>query len=350
MTRSSSWRTSSETCVTGCRPWRQPTAPWNEVGGALISIALTLCAVFVPSAFISGISGLFFTQFAVTIAASTVISCFVSLTLSPSLCAVLFKSHDGQDTPPAGVAGWLLQGGFARFNRGFEWVSTAYGNLTRRLVRALALGLAVYVGLIAFTGVLFSRMTGFIPEQDQGLLLTIIQLPPGATLARTEKVVMEATDIILTTPGIEHVAPFPGLDVTTSTVASNGGTIFVGLPSLYNHSIPGVTATSPREPLVSVLGLLALARRGATETDILDRGLRRLEREVAQLTAGQAGPQQTLRTSREATRSVDLRCVPAEAAPVSVRYPSHSMGYNIPQVRPVFTSRKCIHSWHHAVD
>jgi hydrophobe/amphiphile efflux-1 (HAE1) family protein len=217
----------------------------DEVGGALISIALTLCAVFVPTAFLSGISGLFFRQFAVTIAASTVISCFVSLTLSPTLCAVLFKPHDAHAAPQAGFARRLLHAGFDRFNRGFESLSAGYGNLTRRLVRAVAVVLAVYGALIGVAGIEFSRTpTGFIPEQDQGYLITVVQLPPGATLDRTEQVVKRAIDIILTTKGIEHVAPFAGLDATTFTVASNSGTIFSGLPSLYSHSLPGVTAST----------------------------------------------------------------------------------------------------------
>ena len=217
----------------------------DEVGGALISIALALCAVFVPSAFLSGISGLFFRQFAVTIAASTVISCFVSLTLSPALCAVLFKPHDAHVVSRAGFARRLLHKGFDCFNRSFEWLSGAYGSLTRRLVQGVAVVLVVYVGLIGLAGVEFSRTpTGFIPEQDQGYLITVVQLPPGASLARTEKVVKRAIDIILTTRGIEHVAPFAGLDAITSTVASNSATIFSSLPSLYNHSVPGVTANS----------------------------------------------------------------------------------------------------------
>jgi multidrug efflux pump subunit AcrB len=118
----------------------------DEVGGALISIALALCAVFVPSAFLSGISGLFFRQFAVTIAASTVISCFVSLTLSPALCAVLFKPHDAHVVSRAGFARRLLHEGFDCFNRSFEWLSGAYGSLTRRLVQGVAVVLVVYVG------------------------------------------------------------------------------------------------------------------------------------------------------------------------------------------------------------
>lgn len=217
----------------------------NEVGGALLSIALTLCAVFVPSAFLSGISGLFFRQFAVTIAASTVISCFVSLTLSPALCAVLFKSHEPHDASRAGFGQRLLHAGFDRFNRGFDKLSFGYGNVTRRLVRGLTVVLAIYVVLIGVTGFEFSRTpTGFIPEQDQGYLITVVQLPPGASLDRTEKVVRNAIDIILSTRGIEHVAPFVGLDATTLTVASNSGTIFSGLPSLYNHELPGVTANT----------------------------------------------------------------------------------------------------------
>ena len=217
----------------------------DEVGGALIAIALTLCAVFVPSAFISGISGLFFRQFAVTISASTVISCFVSLTLSPALCAALFKPRFVHDDAHANRAQRLLHAVFDRFNRGFERLSFGYGSLTRRFVRGGAIVLVVYVGLIAVAGLEFYKTpTGFIPEQDQGYLINIIQLPPGATLDRTEDVVRRATDIILGTRGIEHVAPFAGLDATTFTVASNTATIFAGLPSLYSHDVRGITANT----------------------------------------------------------------------------------------------------------
>jgi hydrophobe/amphiphile efflux-1 (HAE1) family protein len=215
----------------------------DEVGGALIAIALTLCAVFVPSAFLSGISGLFFRQFAVTIAASTVISCFVSLTLSPALCAVLLKPHDASHTNS--FIQRLVSAGFHRFNRGFENFSTSYGNFTGRLVRTVAVMLVIYVVLIGVAGLEFSRaQTGFIPEQDQGYLINILQLPPGSSLARTERVVKTGVDIILNTRGVEHVAPFAGLDATTLTVASNSATIFSGLPSLYNHDISGVSANS----------------------------------------------------------------------------------------------------------
>ena len=124
----------------------------DEVGGALISIALTLCAVFVPSAFLSGITGQFFRQFAVTIAASTVISCFVSLTLSPALCALLLNAHTAHPARRS-LPARVLAAGFDRFNRGFEWLSLGYGRLTRRLVRGLAVVVAVYIGLIAAAGI-----------------------------------------------------------------------------------------------------------------------------------------------------------------------------------------------------
>ena len=155
----------------------------DEVGSALIAIALVLGAVFIPAAFISGISGQFFRQFAVTIAAATAISCLVSLTLSPALCALLLKPHRTR----AGPRPLLLRpvhGFFAGFNWLFDRLSRGYGSLTRRLVRRVALALVVYAGLIVLTGWQFERApTGFIPQQDQGYLITVVQLPPGASLA-----------------------------------------------------------------------------------------------------------------------------------------------------------------------
>ena len=229
----------------GMSPRDSAYATMDEVGGALISIALTLCAVFVPSAFISGISGLFFRQFAVTIAASTVISCFVSLTLSPALCAVLFKSRGVNEGSRPNWLALTVGKGFGAFNSGFEWLSTSYARLTRRLVQVTGVMLVAYAVLIGLAGFQFARApSGFIPEQDQGYLISVVQLPAGATLDRTETVLKQAIDIILTTRGVEHVAPFAGLDATTFTVASNAGTIFSGLPSLYNHELAGSTAST----------------------------------------------------------------------------------------------------------
>jgi hydrophobe/amphiphile efflux-1 (HAE1) family protein len=216
----------------------------TEVSTALIAIALTLCAVFVPTAFISGISGLFFKQFAITIAASTIISCFVSLTLSPALCAILLEPHrvGTNNSPPRGITRWS-RGFFGRFNRGFAWMSTTYGRLTARFVRATGVMLLVYAGLLGLTGLQMSQMsTGFIPDSDIGYLATIVMLPPGASLERTDKVVRQVNEIALSTPGILHTSPAAGFDVTTYTVAPNVGTVFTSLPSLYGLHMRGVNA------------------------------------------------------------------------------------------------------------
>jgi hydrophobe/amphiphile efflux-1 (HAE1) family protein len=215
----------------------------DEVSTALIAIALTLCAVFVPAAFISGISGLFFTQFAVTISASTVISVIVSLTLSPALCAVLLKPHD-RHAQSHGVGG-LLTTGFGYFNRGFEWLSTSYGTMTARFVRATAVMGVIYLGLIGLTGFQMSRLpTGFIPDQDIGYQAVVLVLPPGSSLQRTDEVLRQVNDLVLKVPGTEHTSPVAGLDVTTTTIAPNVGTIFYSLPSLYGKHVPGVTAAT----------------------------------------------------------------------------------------------------------
>jgi hydrophobe/amphiphile efflux-1 (HAE1) family protein len=227
----------------GLAPREAAHKTMNEVSTALIAIALTLCAVFIPSAFISGISGLFFTQFAATIAASTIISVIVSLTLSPALCAVLLKPH--AQARPRGI-GRITRAGFGFFNAGFEWMSTSYGRVTGHLIRAGAIIGFVYLALIGLTGFQMSRMpTGFIPSQDIGYQAVIVFLPPGSSLQRTDAVVREVNDIILKeVPGPTHTSPVTGLDVTTSTIAPNVGTIFYGLPSLYGHHIPGVNAAT----------------------------------------------------------------------------------------------------------
>jgi HAE1 family hydrophobic/amphiphilic exporter-1 len=215
----------------------------DEVGGALVAIALTLSAVFIPAAFIPGISGEFFRQFAVTIAAATLISCLVSLTLSPALCALLFKPHrDG-----AAARGFVLlrpvHAFFAGFNRGFERVADGYGALTRRLVRTAAIVLVVYGGLVGLAAWQFARApTGFIPEQDQGYLINVVQLPPGASLARTDEVVRRATRIILETPGVVHAVPFAGFDGATFTNAPNAGAIFAALAPFPERVAQGLSA------------------------------------------------------------------------------------------------------------
>ena len=227
----------------GMAPREAAHRTMDEVGGALIAIALTLCAVFVPSAFISGISGQFFRQFAVTIAASTVISCLISLTLSPALCALLFKPHvDSHAAPRHSLIVRPVVAFFSGFNRAFEFLSDRYGRMTARLVRFGAAVLVVYAGLIGLTGYQFNRApTGFIPDQDLGYFITIVALPPGASLNRTDAVVRRATQAILSTPGVKHAVAFAGFDAATFTNASNGGAIFSPLQPFEERAAKGQT-------------------------------------------------------------------------------------------------------------
>ncbi len=226
----------------GLSPREAAHRTMDEVGGALIAIALTLCAVFVPSAFISGISGQFFRQFAVTIAASTIVSAFVSLTLSPALCALLFKPHVAHGKRRVPLIARPVVFFFDAFNAGFDWLSNGYGRLVGRLVRLAALVLIAYAGLIGLTGVQFARApTGFIPDQDLGYLITVVQLPPGASLERTDKVIREASAILKTVPGVEHEVAFAGFDGATFTNASNAGAIFAGLAPFEERVGKGLT-------------------------------------------------------------------------------------------------------------
>jgi hydrophobe/amphiphile efflux-1 (HAE1) family protein len=227
----------------GMSPREAAHKTMDEVGNALLAIALVLAAVFIPAAFIPGISGQFFRQFAVTIATATAISCFVSLTLSPALCALLLKPHEAH----AGHTPLLfrpVRAFFNGFNYAFDKLSLGYGGLTRRLVRIVAVVLLVYVGLIGLTGWQFARApTGFIPQQDSGYLITVIQLPPGASLARTDRVVRRATEIILGTEGVLATAPFAGFDGATFTNAPNAGAIFSPLTPFEERAASGRSAS-----------------------------------------------------------------------------------------------------------
>ena len=215
----------------------------DEVGGALIAIALVLSAVFIPAAFIPGISGAFFRQFAVTIAASTVISLIISLTLSPALCALLFKPHREHEEHRVWAPFRPVVGFFRLFNRGFDRLSNAYGGLTRRLARFAILMLVVYGGLIGLTGALFVKAPkGFIPDQDQGYLITIIQLMPGSSLSRTDAVMQRAVRIALDTPGVAHAIPIAGFDAATFTSSSNAAAVFLPLKPFEERAAQGLTA------------------------------------------------------------------------------------------------------------
>ena len=230
----------------GLSPREAAHKTMDEVGGALVAIALVLCAVFIPSAFISGISGAFYRQFALTITASTIISATVSLTLSPALAALLLKPHGHEQR--SGIWRTLslpLDAFFAGFNKQFERLSAGYGGLTRRVLRVSALMLVVYAGLIGLTYFQFSRTpSGFIPPLDRAYFITAITLPPGASLERTDQIVRKASQLLLTRPGVAHAVSFAGFDGATFTNAPNAGVIFVTLKPFDERVKAGLASAS----------------------------------------------------------------------------------------------------------
>jgi hydrophobe/amphiphile efflux-1 (HAE1) family protein len=200
----------------------------EEVGGALVSIALVLCAVFVPTAFLGGISGQFFQQFAITIAVATAISCFCSLTLSPALASLILQPH--HEKRP--TARWnLLARGWEKFtgvfNRGFDRLSHGYGNAAEFVIRHSVVMLLVYAVLIGSAGwLLYTTPQGFIPAQDRGYVIVAVQLPGAASLARTTEIVRRIENIALDTPGVVRVPSLAGLSGATRTQAGNAAALF----------------------------------------------------------------------------------------------------------------------------
>jgi HAE1 family hydrophobic/amphiphilic exporter-1 len=214
----------------------------DEVGGALVAIALVLSAVFVPTAFIPGISGQFYRQFALTIASATLISCLVSLTLSPALAAWLLRPRR---TARRALVGRLVGGFFAGFNAGFDRLSHLYGRGVGTIVRRSAVVLLVYAALIVLTGAQFWRAPGgFIPAQDQGYFITVVQLPPGSSLSRTDAVVQRVIKDLLAIPGVAHTAAFSGFDAATSTNASNAAAVFFTMTPFAERAAHGVTGAA----------------------------------------------------------------------------------------------------------
>ncbi|WKC36667.1 efflux RND transporter permease subunit [Ectopseudomonas chengduensis] len=203
----------------------------KEVTGPIVATALVLCAVFVPTAFISGLSGQFYQQFALTIAISTVISAINSLTLSPALAAILLKDHHApKDAFSRGLdklfGGWL----FTPFNRMFERASNRYVGTVRRVLRGSSIAMLIYGGLLILGYLGFSSTpTGFVPQQDKQYLVAFAQLPDAATLDRTEVVIKRMSEIAGKHPGVENTVAFPGLSINGFTNSPNSGIVFVTL-------------------------------------------------------------------------------------------------------------------------
>src|SRR5215212_7463810 len=225
----------------GLAPKEAAHRTMDEVGGAVVAIALVLAAVFVPTAFIPGISGQFYQQFALTVAVSTLISAVNSLTLSPALAGLLLKphTHEGPRNPLARGASWAS----ARFNAGFDGMARGYSRAVAGLVRRKLLVLPVYAGLVVGTIWIADTVPrGFIPTLDQGYAIVVVQLPDGASLSRTDAVVQRASRIMQETPGVQDAVAFAGFSGATFTNATNAAAIFARFRPFDERIAQGLSA------------------------------------------------------------------------------------------------------------
>lgn len=227
----------------GLSPKQATYRAMREVSGPIIAIALVLVAVFVPLAFVSGLSGRFYEQFALTIAISTVISAINSLTLSPALAALLLKGHEAPKDPLTRAMdfafGWLFRG----FNRAFGSGSRAYGKSVRGVLSRKAIMMGIYVVLLGVVYGLFQTVPGgFVPQQDKQYLIGFAQLPDGATLDRTEDVVRQMSEITIADPGVEHAVAFPGLSISGFSNSSSAGIVFATLKPFDERTDPSLSA------------------------------------------------------------------------------------------------------------
>ncbi|KPM84479.1 efflux RND transporter permease subunit [Pseudoalteromonas sp. ACER1] len=228
----------------GLSPLEATRVAMTEVTGPIIAIALVLCAVFIPTAFITGLSGQFYKQFALTITISTVISAFNSLTLSPALSALLLKGHDAKPDRLTKLlnrvfGNWL----FKPFNRLFDKGANGYEKLVQKLIRMSVIVLVAYVALVGGTVKLFDAVPGgFIPQQDKQYLVAVAQLPDAASLDRTQEVVQEMEKIALQVPGVANTVSFPGLSVNGFTNSPNSGIVFTPLAPFEERQDPSMSA------------------------------------------------------------------------------------------------------------
>ncbi len=229
----------------GLSPLAATEKAMTEVTGPIVATALVLCAVFIPTAFISGLTGQFYKQFAITIAISTVISALNSLTLSPALAAVLLKDHHAPKDRVTRILETLFGWFFRPFNRFFTWIAQEYSLGVARIIRLSGLALVVYVGLVALGVDVFNRVPrGFIPDQDKQYLICVAQLPDASSLDRTDEVVRRMSDIALQTPGVASSVAFPGLSPNGFTASPNSGIAFICLKPFEERRSPDQSASA----------------------------------------------------------------------------------------------------------
>jgi hydrophobe/amphiphile efflux-1 (HAE1) family protein len=241
----------------GLSPFEATRKAMREVTGPIVATALVLSAVFIPTAFISGLSGQFYKQFAITIAISTVISAFNSLTLSPALAALLLRDHHAPKDRLSRVMDTLFGWLFRPFNRFFDWASNKYAGGVTRLIRRSAIALVVYVGLLVLTVVSFKKVpSGFVPAQDKQYLVAFAQLPEGASLERTDEVVRHMGEILKKHPGVSDSIAFPGLSINGFTNSPNSGIAFVSLKPFEERKGPGMSGPEIAEQLNKEFGAI----------------------------------------------------------------------------------------------
>ena len=223
----------------GLSPRDATNQAMKEVTGPIIATALVLCAVFVPTAFISGLTGQFYRQFALTIAISTVISAFNSLTLSPALCAILLRPAHAPDDRVTRVLNFAFGWFFRPFNRFFRWSANLYSNVVQGLLRRAIFALIVYGALVMLTFQMFRiTPTGFIPLQDKQYLVAFAQLPEAASLDRTDSVIRQMSEIALQHPAVDSAVSFPGLSINGFTNSTNSGIVFATLKPFEERTTP----------------------------------------------------------------------------------------------------------------
>ncbi|MDH1469426.1 multidrug efflux RND transporter permease subunit [Shewanella sp. GD03713] len=232
--------------ASGLSPIAATQKAMKEVTGPIVATTLVLAAVFIPTAFMSGLTGQFYKQFALTITISTFISAINSLTLSPALSALLLKGHDAPKDALTRLmdklfGGWL----FTPFNRLFNRASEGYGYLVRKVIRFGGIIGLVYLGMVALTGVQFvNTPTGYVPGQDKQYLVAFAQLPDAASLERTDAVIKKMSDIALNHPGVAHSIAFPGLSINGFTNSPNSGVVFVALDDFELRKSPELSANA----------------------------------------------------------------------------------------------------------
>ncbi|MCY1002245.1 multidrug efflux RND transporter permease subunit [Myxococcus sp. MISCRS1] len=228
----------------GVSPKEAARRAMTEVTGPIIAITSVLSAVFVPTAFLGGLTGQFYRQFALTIAISTLLSAFNSLTLSPALAGVLLRGHHG---PKDGLTrfmekafgGWL----FGPFNRFFDRASSGYVSLVRRVVRVSGMALVVYGGLLVLTWLGFAKVpAGFVPMQDKYYLVGLAQLPPASSLERTDAVVKKMSDLMLAEKGVANVVAFSGISINGFVNSPNSAVVFAILDDFEKRQSPELSA------------------------------------------------------------------------------------------------------------